>query len=146
MLDLTFPRRHLAIPGLRHLISFTTNRIFYHLLLHLQSCPPYQNNPHFESCLSDHTHTLTWWQRHYLTGTWTDLRNVADMEFNFELGRPFRPFEQLMGVLPLASKDHIPAAYQVRFSFSFASTSPGFRIATSALVETGSVYGPCCHR
>lgn len=35
------------------------------------------------------------------------------MTFNFELGEPFKPYEQLMGVLPLASKEHIPEAYQV---------------------------------
>lgn len=43
-----------------------------------------------------------------------DLKNVDKMEFHFELGKPFRPFEQLMGVLPEASKDLIPEAYRVR--------------------------------
>jgi hypothetical protein len=43
----------------------------------------------------------------------TDLRGVDKMIFNFELGKPFLPFQQLMGVLPAASKDHIPVAYQV---------------------------------
>jgi 5'-3' exoribonuclease 1 len=37
------------------------------------------------------------------------------MTFVFDLGVPFKPFEQLMGVLPEASKEHIPIAYQVRF-------------------------------
>ena len=36
------------------------------------------------------------------------------MSFDFELGIPFRPYEQLMGVLPVASMEHIPLAYQVR--------------------------------
>jgi 5'-3' exoribonuclease 1 len=40
------------------------------------------------------------------------------MSFNFELGRPFRPFEQLMGVLPAASKELIPAAYRVSFTYN----------------------------
>lgn len=35
------------------------------------------------------------------------------MEFHFDLGKPFRPFQQLMGVLPVASMEHIPEAYQV---------------------------------
>lgn len=35
------------------------------------------------------------------------------MGFNFDLAKPFRPFEQLMGVLPEASKDLIPLAYRV---------------------------------
>ena len=42
-----------------------------------------------------------------------DLLGLEDMEFKFDLGKPFRPFEQLMGVLPSASKDLIPPAYQV---------------------------------
>lgn len=37
------------------------------------------------------------------------------MVFEFELGKPFRPFEQLMGVLPLASRELIPLAYQVSY-------------------------------
>jgi len=40
------------------------------------------------------------------------------MTFNFDLGRPFRPFEQLMGVLPAASRDLIPQAYRVGFALS----------------------------
>ena len=42
-----------------------------------------------------------------------DLSDLEDMVFEFDLGKPFHPFEQLMGVLPLASKDLIPLAYQV---------------------------------
>ena len=35
------------------------------------------------------------------------------MTFDFALGTPFKPFEQLMGVLPVASMEHIPLAYRV---------------------------------
>jgi hypothetical protein len=45
-----------------------------------------------------------------------DLKGLEKMKFDFQLGTPFRPFEQLMGVLPFASRDHIPLAYQVGFS------------------------------
>ena len=41
------------------------------------------------------------------------------MNFSFELGHPFKPFEQLMGVLPEASKEHIPLAYRV-FEYFFS--------------------------
>lgn len=34
------------------------------------------------------------------------------MKFNFELGKPFTPFQQLMGVLPEESKEHVPIAYR----------------------------------
>jgi 5'-3' exoribonuclease 1 len=49
-----------------------------------------------------------------------DLVNVDKMTFNFNYGKPFHPFEQLMGVLPEASKDHIPLAFRVSFLSSFA--------------------------
>ena len=43
-----------------------------------------------------------------------DLRDVDKMMFDFDLGKPFHPFEQLMGVLPAASQSHIPEAFRVR--------------------------------
>jgi 5'-3' exoribonuclease 1 len=43
-----------------------------------------------------------------------DLKGVGEMSFSFELGKPFQPFEQLMGVMPAASKEQLPMAYQVR--------------------------------
>jgi len=43
-----------------------------------------------------------------------DLRDIDKMTFDFHLGLPFKPFEQLMGVLPEASKELIPGAYRVR--------------------------------
>lgn len=39
-----------------------------------------------------------------------DLANVSEMKFDFELGTPFKPFAQLMGVLPPLSKTLVPAA------------------------------------
>ncbi|KAI9594045.1 XRN 5'-3' exonuclease N-terminus-domain-containing protein [Syncephalis fuscata] len=48
---------------------------------------------------------------HYAPRT-TDLVDLDRFEFKFEQGIPFRPFEQLMGVLPVASKEHIPTVYQ----------------------------------
>lgn len=41
-----------------------------------------------------------------------DLVEIDKFSFNFELGKPFRPFEQLMGVMPEASRELIPLAYQ----------------------------------
>jgi hypothetical protein len=42
-----------------------------------------------------------------------DLRGVDKLSFNFDIGRPFRPFEQLMGVMPAASQGLLPPAYRV---------------------------------
>ena len=60
------------------------------------------------SVKSSHTQAL-----HSLITDPVYLSSVDEMKFHFELGKPFQPFEQLMGVLPSASKDLIPLAYQV---------------------------------
>lgn len=41
-----------------------------------------------------------------------DLNKAASYEFSFDLGYPFKPFEQLMGVLPQLSSAHIPRAFR----------------------------------
>lgn len=43
----------------------------------------------------------------------TDLRGLGELNFDFNLGKPFTPYQQLMGVLPEESKEHVPAAYRV---------------------------------
>ncbi|KAI6154652.1 exonuclease II [Pisolithus tinctorius] len=53
-----------------------------------------------------------WFYDYHYAPRISDLRSVEDMSFHFELGTPFRPFEQLMGVLPAASRDLIPLAYR----------------------------------
>jgi 5'-3' exoribonuclease 1 len=47
-----------------------------------------------------------------LTPSPTDLQHAATYKFDFDLGRPFYPFEQLMGVLPDLSSAHIPVAFR----------------------------------
>ncbi|KAG8833381.1 hypothetical protein FRC17_010777 [Serendipita sp. 399] len=53
-----------------------------------------------------------WFYDYHYAPRITDFKNVDNMRFHFTLGTPFRPFEQLMGVLPEASKEHIPEAYR----------------------------------
>ena len=43
------------------------------------------------------------------------------MKMNFELSKPFMPFEQLLAVLPAASKNLIPPAFQ---SLMLSDNSP----------------------
>ena len=43
-----------------------------------------------------------------------DIVGIHTFKFEYELGRPFYPYEQLMGVLPSGSRSHIPIAYRVR--------------------------------
>ncbi|GAA98248.1 hypothetical protein E5Q_04931 [Mixia osmundae IAM 14324] len=41
----------------------------------------------------------------------SDFTDLEKLDIQFELGAPFRPFEQLMGVFPAASRKHIPAPF-----------------------------------
>src|SRR5262249_52367401 len=41
----------------------------------------------------------------------SDVCGFSDAEINFDLGTPFLPFQQLLAVLPAASKKHLPEAY-----------------------------------
>ena len=43
----------------------------------------------------------------------SDVRDFKDMAIRFDKGTPFFPFQQLMAVLPDASKELLPPAYQV---------------------------------
>ncbi|KAF9001496.1 XRN 5'-3' exonuclease N-terminus-domain-containing protein [Cyathus striatus] len=53
-----------------------------------------------------------WFYDYHYAPRISDLRDVDKMTFHFDLGTPFKPFQQLMGVLPVASMEHIPEAYQ----------------------------------
>jgi len=56
------------------------------------------------------------------------------MAFQFELGKPFRPFEQLMAVLPEASKELIPPPYRVStIYFSRGGSAISFATASHVL-------------
>lgn len=43
----------------------------------------------------------------------SDIHNTSKLMIEFDLGKPFMPFEQLLAVLPAASKDLLPKCYQV---------------------------------
>lgn len=42
-----------------------------------------------------------------------DIRKGLKVEMTFDLAQPFKPFEQLMGVLPSRSRKLLPEAYRV---------------------------------
>lgn len=49
---------------------------------------------------------------HHYSPFISDLKNFANMKIKFDIGKPFLPFQQLMSVLPAASKDHVPECYK----------------------------------
>ncbi|QRW17639.1 5'-3' exoribonuclease [Rhizoctonia solani] len=53
-----------------------------------------------------------WFYDYHYAPRISDIKNIELFEFNYELGKPFKPFEQLMGVLPYASHELIPEAYR----------------------------------
>ncbi|XP_060517739.1 5'-3' exoribonuclease 1 [Cylas formicarius] len=53
----------------------------------------------------------SWYYPHHYAPYITDIKGFSDVKFEFDLGTPFRPYEQLLGVLPAASKQHLPQAY-----------------------------------
>ena len=38
----------------------------------------------------------------------SDFKKVGEIHVKFDLGTPFKPLEQLMGVFPAASRSHVP--------------------------------------
>uniref|UniRef100_A0A8C6S1N2 5'-3' exoribonuclease 1 n=1 Tax=Nannospalax galili TaxID=1026970 RepID=A0A8C6S1N2_NANGA len=54
----------------------------------------------------------SWYYPYHYAPFLSDIRNISMLQVHFELGKPFKPFEQLLAVLPSASKHLLPACYQ----------------------------------
>lgn len=52
-----------------------------------------------------------WYYPHHYAPYISDVRNFSHLKFDYDEGTPFLPFEQLLAVLPAASKAHLPEAY-----------------------------------
>lgn len=52
-----------------------------------------------------------WFYRYHYSPMISDVKKGLKADINFRLGQPFKPFQQLMGVLPDRSKKIVPEAY-----------------------------------
>ncbi|CAI9569411.1 unnamed protein product [Staurois parvus] len=54
----------------------------------------------------------SWYYPYHYAPYLSDIQNISHLKLKFDLGKAFMPFEQLLAVLPAASKDLLPQAYQ----------------------------------
>ena len=54
----------------------------------------------------------SWYYKHHYAPWITDIRGFSNMTLVFDIGEPFLPFEQLLSVLPAASKSLLPPILQ----------------------------------
>uniref|UniRef100_A0A6I8RYS6 5'-3' exoribonuclease 1 n=1 Tax=Xenopus tropicalis TaxID=8364 RepID=A0A6I8RYS6_XENTR len=63
----------------------------------------------------------SWYYPYHYAPYLSDICNISHLKLTFNLGKPFMPFEQLLAVLPAASKDLLPLTYQ---NLMISSDSP----------------------
>ena len=61
---------------------------------------------YFQGCPS-----WTWYYPYHYAPFAQDFNHLESMEVHFQEGKPFRPYEQLMGVMPAASRHTIPEVF-----------------------------------
>lgn len=62
---------------------------------------------YYQGCAS-----WTWYFPYHFAPFASDFQDIASLEISFDKGQPFKPAEQLMGVLPAASRTLLPKPFQ----------------------------------
>jgi len=52
-----------------------------------------------------------WYYPYHYSPFASDFTDIANLNIKFEYGKPFKPIEQLMAVLPAASRKHVPECF-----------------------------------
>lgn len=62
---------------------------------------------YYNGCVS-----WSWYYPHHYAPYISDIKNFSHLNLKYEMGEPFLPFQQLLAVLPAASKELLPKPYQ----------------------------------
>ncbi|XP_068593767.1 5'-3' exoribonuclease 1 [Cebidichthys violaceus] len=54
----------------------------------------------------------SWYYPYHYAPFLSDIKNISGLKLTFELEKPFMPFQQLLAVLPAASKELLPESYR----------------------------------
>lgn len=63
----------------------------------------------------------SWYYPHHYAPFLSDIKNISELKLTFDLEKPFMPFQQLLAVLPAASKELLPECYRFLMTSEFSS-------------------------